>query len=78
MDQRELEKLAYRHGMRPDLLRDVVYHSGIGYRQKDIVEEATPSKDTVSKYMRTLRNLPEDKAAKILKAVVDERVNGSE
>lgn len=73
MSQEELERIAYRNGMRPDLLRDVVYYSAIGYRQKDIVEEAKPSKDTVSKYMRILRELPEEKAQQILKSVVDER-----
>lgn len=78
MDQEELEKFAYRHGMRPDLLRDVVYYSGIGYRQKDIVDQAEPSKDTVSKYMRILRGLPEKKAQQVLKSVVAERADDSE
>lgn len=73
MDQEELEKFAYRHGMRPDLLRDVMYYSGIGYRQKDIAKQAKPSKDTVSKYMRKLRDLPEETSHKVLKAVIEDK-----
>jgi len=64
---RESRRIANENGMNPDLLEDILELSAKGHNKQDIAQRVDVSRQTVDRYLKTVReDLEEDEFEKLI------------